>query len=116
MNVPRGLAVLIAARLLREDRADTRPRLDLTGTALVVAGAGLLVYPLIDPAGTNWALLVAGAVLLVVFGFQQRRAAAPLAEPLHPRRVPGRARRVAAVLRGDDRPDAGGADAAGARR
>uniref|UniRef100_UPI000A39A48B MFS transporter n=1 Tax=Amycolatopsis kentuckyensis TaxID=218823 RepID=UPI000A39A48B len=81
VNVPLGLAVLLAARLLREDRAATRPRLDLTGTALVVAGAGLLVYPLIDPAGTNGALLAAGAVLLIVFGFQQRRAAAPLVEP-----------------------------------
>ncbi|MEV6827370.1 MFS transporter [Amycolatopsis sp. NPDC051102] len=81
VNVPLGLAVLFAGRLLREDRAATRPRLDLAGTALVVAGAGLLVYPLIDPAGTNWALLAAGAALLVVFGFQQRRAAAPLVEP-----------------------------------
>ncbi|MBE8517575.1 MFS transporter [Amycolatopsis sp. H6(2020)] len=81
VNVPLGLAVLFAARLLREDRAATRPRLDLTGTALVVAGAGLLVYPLIDPAGTNWAVLAAGATVLIVFGFQQRRAAAPLVEP-----------------------------------
>ncbi|WP_456356073.1 MFS transporter [Amycolatopsis rifamycinica] len=81
VNVPLGLAVLLAARLLREDRAATRPRLDLAGTVLVVAGTGLLVYPLIDPAGTNWALLAAGAVLLAGFGFQQRRAAAPLVEP-----------------------------------
>jgi len=81
VNVPLGLAVLLAARLLREDRAATRPRLDLTGTLLVVTGAGLLVYPLIDPAGPNWALLAAGAALLVVFGFHQRRAAAPLVEP-----------------------------------
>ncbi|WP_206789971.1 MFS transporter [Amycolatopsis sp. MtRt-6] len=81
VNVPLGLAVLLAARLLREDRAATRPRLDLAGTALVVAGAGLLVYPLIDPAGTDWGLLAAGAVLLAGFGFQQRRAAAPLVEP-----------------------------------
>ncbi|MDQ7807192.1 MFS transporter [Amycolatopsis sp. A133] len=81
VNVPLGLAVLFAARLLREDRAATRPRLDLSGTLLVVAGAGLLVYPLIDPAGTNWVLLAAGAALLVVFGCQQRRAAAPLVEP-----------------------------------
>ncbi len=80
VNVPLGLAVLFAARLLREDRAATRPRLDVTGTLLVVGGAGLLGYPLIDPAGTDWGLLAAGAVLLVVFGFQQRRAAAPLVE------------------------------------
>ncbi|MGW4062656.1 MFS transporter [Amycolatopsis sp. NPDC004747] len=81
VNVPLGLAVLFAARLLREDRAAARPRLDVTGTALVAAGAGLLVYPLIDPAGRNWGLLAAGAGLLVVFAFQQRRAAAPLVEP-----------------------------------
>ncbi|OXM67393.1 MFS transporter [Amycolatopsis vastitatis] len=81
VNVPLGLAVLFAARLLREDRAVTRPRLDPVGTALAVAGAGLVVYPLIEPGGTNWALLAAGAALLVVFGFHQRRSAAPLVEP-----------------------------------
>ncbi|SFW65107.1 drug resistance transporter, EmrB/QacA subfamily [Amycolatopsis australiensis] len=81
VNVPLGLAVLAAARFLREDRARERPRLDVTGTALVVAGTGLLVYPLIDPAGTNRWLLAAGVTLLVVFGFHQRRAAAPLVEP-----------------------------------
>ncbi|MEU5264186.1 MFS transporter [Amycolatopsis sp. NPDC021455] len=81
VNVPLGLAVLVAARLLREDRAATRPRLDVPGAVLVVAGAGLVVYPLIEPGGTNWALLAAGAALLVVFGFHQRRAAAPLVEP-----------------------------------
>ena len=81
VNVPLGLAVLVAARLLQEDRATTRPRLDLTGTLLVVAGAGLLVYPLIDPAGTDLRLLAAGAAVLVVFGFHQRRVAAPLVEP-----------------------------------
>ncbi|MEU4252714.1 MFS transporter [Amycolatopsis sp. NPDC026612] len=80
VNVPLGLAVLFAARLLQEDRAATRPRLDLTGALLVAAGAGLLVYPLIDPAGTDPVLLAAGAALLVVFGFHQRRVAAPLVE------------------------------------
>lgn len=81
VNVPLGLAVLLAARFLREDKAATRPKLDVAGTVLVVAGAGLLVYPLISPGGTAWPLLAAGAALLVVFGFQQRRTAAPLVEP-----------------------------------
>lgn len=81
VNVPLGLAVLFAARLLREDKAATRPKLDITGTVLVAAGAGLLVYPLISPAGMSWPLLAAGAALLVVFGSQQRRTAAPLVEP-----------------------------------
>src|SRR5204863_3165136 len=49
VNVPLGLAVLFAARLLREDRAATRPRFDPVGTALVVAGAGPVVYPLLEP-------------------------------------------------------------------
>jgi len=78
VNVPLGLAVLLATPLLREDRAETRPRLDLVGTALVVLGAGLLVYPLI--AGQAWFLLAVGAAILVLFGVQQRRVAAPLVE------------------------------------
>jgi MFS family permease len=81
VNVPLGLAVLVAAKLLREDRAATRPRLDVVGTVLVVAGTGLLVYPLIQPGRTPWGLLAAGAVVLVGFGFHQRRSAAPLVEP-----------------------------------
>nr|WP_239071482.1 MFS transporter [Amycolatopsis sp. SID8362] len=141
VNVPLGLAVLLAARLLREDgvtagprvdqaaRAGTgpggeqaavrpqvdpigiagaascedravtqpqpdpalagakqrevqaRPRIDPIGTALVVAGTALLVYPLLDPTGPDWRLLAAGAVALVAFGFHQRRTPAPLVEP-----------------------------------
>jgi EmrB/QacA subfamily drug resistance transporter len=85
VNVPLGLAVFFAAPLLREDRAGVRPRLDLAGTALVVVGAGLLVYPLIEgqttgrPAWT-WAMLVAGVLILVLFGFHQRRSDGPLVE------------------------------------
>jgi MFS family permease len=81
VNVPLGLAVLAAARLLREDKAATRPGLDLAGTVLAVAGTGLLVYPLLDPAGPDWTLLAAGAALLAGFGFHQRRTATPLVEP-----------------------------------
>jgi EmrB/QacA subfamily drug resistance transporter len=81
VNVPLGLAVLLAARFLREDKAETRPKLDVAGTALVVTGTGLLVYPLISPDGTSWPLLAAGAALLAAFGFHQRRTAAPLVEP-----------------------------------
>jgi hypothetical protein len=48
--------------------------LDLTGTALAMLGAGLVIYPLIqaDWSASTWALLVAGVVVLVVFGRQQR--------------------------------------------
>ncbi|WP_439386288.1 MFS transporter [Amycolatopsis lexingtonensis] len=65
----------------REKQAPTRPRIDPIGTALVVAGAGLLVYPLLDPTGPDWRLLAAGAAVLMAFGFHQRRSAAPLVEP-----------------------------------
>ncbi|MET9260238.1 MFS transporter [Amycolatopsis sp. NPDC004079] len=70
VNVPLGLAVLAASGLLTEDRSAARPRLDLLGTALVVVGAGLVVYPLL----TRWNgyLVSAGVVVLVVFAVQQR--------------------------------------------
>lgn len=83
VNVPLGLAVFFAAPLLREDRAASRPRLDFAGTGLVVVGAGMVVYPLIErPFGgwSAWSMLVAGVALLVVFGFHQRRSAGPLVE------------------------------------
>ncbi|GII33381.1 MFS transporter [Planotetraspora mira] len=90
VNVPLGLAVLALAPLLREDRAAHRQRLDLSGTALVTFGTGLLVYPLIEgdaagwPAWT-WIALAGGVVVLVVFWLQQhgrsRRGRAALVEP-----------------------------------
>ena len=83
VNVPLGLAVFFATPLLREDRAASRPRLDLAGTGLVVAGAGLVAYPLIErPFGgwSAWSMLAGGLGLLVVFGFHQRRSAGPLVE------------------------------------
>lgn len=78
INVPLGVAVLAAAPLLREDRSDRRPRLDLIGTALAVLGTGLVVQPLIDgdPASGSartWGVLAAGLAVMVVFGAHQRR-------------------------------------------
>ncbi|MFG2145464.1 MFS transporter [Streptomyces sp. NPDC048696] len=78
VNLPLGAAVLLAAPLLREDRAARRPRLDLTGTALVVTGSGALVYPLIEGGDAgwpawSWVLLAAGVAVLGLFGLDQRR-------------------------------------------
>jgi EmrB/QacA subfamily drug resistance transporter len=90
VNLPLGIVVLFATRLLREDRAIQRPRLDLTGTALTVLGAGLVVYPLIEGntvgwPGWTWGALTAGIVVLVLFGLHQRRETRrghrPLVEP-----------------------------------
>ena len=78
VNVPLGIAVLAMAPLLREDRAAHRPRLDVTGTLLAVAGLGLLIYPLIE--NHAYALMVAGAAILVGFAAHQRRSPSPLVE------------------------------------
>ncbi|WP_433183950.1 MFS transporter [Actinoallomurus sp. CA-150999] len=90
VNVPLAALVLAVVPRMREDRAAARPRLDLLGTALAIAGSGLVVHPLIQ-SGTagvragGWAEMGAGAVVLVAFGLQQRYAARrggqPLVEP-----------------------------------
>ncbi|WP_438484803.1 MFS transporter [Streptomyces sp. S186] len=90
VNVPLGAAVLLAGRLLREDRAARRPRLDLTGTVLAVLGTGLIVYPLIQGGavrwpGWCWSLLTLGGALLAGFALHQRWRGrcgrSPLVEP-----------------------------------
>ncbi len=86
VNVPLGLGVLAAARLLPEDRstAHPRPRLDLTGTALVSTAVGLLTYPLITSGSWGW-FAPPAVLLLGVFVLQQRHRArhsrSPLVEP-----------------------------------
>lgn len=79
VNVPISVAVLIAGRLLPEDRAAHPVRLDVPGTLLVMLGTGLVVYPLIDRM--NWLMLGAGVVVLVLFGFHQRTRRNSLVEP-----------------------------------
>ncbi|WP_243717554.1 MFS transporter [Actinomadura darangshiensis] len=86
VNVPLAAAVLAMAPAMREDRAPSPPRPDVPGTLLAVAGSALVIYPLIegDTAGwppRMWALLFAGAVVLVLFGFHQRMTPHPLVEP-----------------------------------
>ncbi|WP_020499364.1 MFS transporter [Sciscionella marina] len=92
VNIPFGLAVLACSRLLPEDRAPHRPRLDLPGTVLVTVGSGLLIYPLIE--GTGWVLLVPGVLVLLGFAASQRNRRAPLVEP----RLFGNRRFPAALL------------------
>ncbi|MFJ8912515.1 MFS transporter [Amycolatopsis sp. NPDC102389] len=79
VNVPISIAVLVAGRLLPEDRAAHPVRLDVPGTLLASLGIGLLVYPLIDK--WSWSLFAAGATVLVLFGFHQRNRRHPLVEP-----------------------------------
>ncbi|HEX6361002.1 MFS transporter [Actinophytocola sp.] len=79
VNVPISLAVLAAGRLLPEDRATRRTRLDLQGTGLAMLGTGLVVYPLIGTE-RNWAMVGAGVLVLLVFGYHQRTRRHPLVE------------------------------------
>ncbi|WP_246609263.1 MFS transporter [Nonomuraea rhizosphaerae] len=85
VNVPVALAVVAAApAVLSESRPAARPRMDLPGAVTVTAGLLALVFGLTragehgfaDPLGLL--SLLAGALLLVVFWYAERRASAPL--------------------------------------
>jgi EmrB/QacA subfamily drug resistance transporter len=57
INLPLGLAAALgAARLFPESRVRPAPTLDLVGTVLVAAFAGLLIYPLIQGREAGWPL------------------------------------------------------------
>ncbi|MQY02227.1 MFS transporter [Actinomadura macrotermitis] len=81
-------AVLIVALtgtgFIAESRAARRPRLDVTGAVVFVAGLGALVLGAVQGPGWGWsnpgvaALLVAGVALLAAFTVLQARSAAPL--------------------------------------
>jgi EmrB/QacA subfamily drug resistance transporter len=79
-----ALALIGGLLALHHTRRDTRPRLDLPGTLLVSAGLFCLVYGLSNAdthdwgSPLTWGFLIAGVVLIAVFGFWQTRAAHPL--------------------------------------
>jgi EmrB/QacA subfamily drug resistance transporter len=80
VNLPLGLAAAIgAARLFPESRVRPAPSLDLVGTVLVAAFAGLLIYPLIQGRESGWPvwtyLMMAGSVvsLVALIGWTRRR-------------------------------------------
>jgi len=82
-----GLAVTGAMLLLKQQRARSRPRLDLPGVVLVSSSMFCLVYGFSNAATHNWhtsstyGFLAAGAVLLAAFAAWQARAASPLLPP-----------------------------------
>jgi EmrB/QacA subfamily drug resistance transporter len=82
VNVPLSVAVLAIAPWLVEDRAPRRPGLDPLGTLLVMAGTGLIVYPLIENprSASSWLVIGLGVLVLVGFGAQQRVSRDPLVE------------------------------------
>src|ERR1700722_6033014 len=79
-----GVAAVGAVTLLRGDRQQGKPKLDLPGAALVSGGMFCIVYGCSNAAlhswhaVSTWGFLAAGAILLVLFGWRQTRAPQPL--------------------------------------
>jgi EmrB/QacA subfamily drug resistance transporter len=88
VNVPIGLAVMLAAPRVLAETETRRGRLDLPGALTSTAGMTLLVYGLIHAATTSWGnpwtivSLVVGAVLLGLFVLLEARSRHALM-PLH---------------------------------
>lgn len=79
INVPAGLATIVAAvKVLPAHEARRGAvRLDLTGMALATAAVLLLVYPLVEGRPSGWpsssfAMMAVSAPVLVVFALHQR--------------------------------------------
>lgn len=94
VNLPIGVATLIAAALLlpgkHETDAKARAGIDWVGLLLLTAGLVAVLVPLIEGQDKGWptwtyVTLVAGALLLVVFALWEiaytRRGASPLVPP-----------------------------------
>ncbi|MBB3343467.1 MFS transporter [Luteimonas sp. RC10] len=78
INVPIGVLAIAMARLVPESRAPERPTLDWGGVALVSAGLGLWLVPLLEGPAHGWpawmlVALVAGTGLLAMFARHQIR-------------------------------------------
>jgi MFS family permease len=79
VNVPVGLAAMVAARfVVRESRSPAAPGLDTVGMVLAVAGVLLLVYPLTEGRSLGWpawsyGLMGSSLVVLAAFIAYERR-------------------------------------------
>ncbi len=85
VNVPLIVVAVIAVTVLvPNSRDEDAPALDLVGTVLSTSGLILLLYGIIEGPGQGWSdptivgSFVAAAVLLVSFGFWERRSDHPL--------------------------------------
>jgi EmrB/QacA subfamily drug resistance transporter len=93
VNVPVGaVALVLGHRLLPRVAPGKRGHLDLSGVALIGCGVLAVLLPLVqaDAGGVRrlWWLFPGGALLLVGFGWWERRVAAQGGEPLlHPRLI-----------------------------
>jgi EmrB/QacA subfamily drug resistance transporter len=86
VNVPVGVAVLVALPFVVPDRRPTggRPRIDVLGALLVTAGTGGGIYGLINVGNHGWTApstlgpLAAALALYAVFALAERALAQPL--------------------------------------
>jgi len=84
VNVPIGIAVLVAALRLVPETKPVAGRFDLAGAVSSTLGMAALVYGFVHAASAGWgdvvtiAAFVTGAVLLASFVLVERRAAAPI--------------------------------------
>ncbi|MFC5523822.1 MFS transporter [Polaromonas jejuensis] len=88
LNLPIGLALIVATRKFIVETPRRSGRLDLAGAASSTIGMTALVYGLVRAAGSGWgdaltvAALAVGAVLLALFVLNESRVPQPLL-PLH---------------------------------
>lgn len=82
INVPIGVAIVLAARaLLAESRSASAPQLDLGGVAILTAGLFLVAFPLVAGREAGWpwwawgCLLAAAPVLVGFVAFERARTA-----------------------------------------
>ncbi|WP_433728678.1 MFS transporter [Nocardia sp. CA-129566] len=88
VNVPVGIAALIAASIvMRDSRSAAAPRLDLVGMVLAISAILLLAYPLTEGRRLGWptwtfVMMAAAAVVFGVFVAFERRRARTVGSPL----------------------------------
>jgi EmrB/QacA subfamily drug resistance transporter len=84
VNVPIGIAVLVAAALVVAETPRQSGRIDLTGAVTSTAGMTALVYGFVHAASSGWSdpttlgSFALGAALLAAFVLVERRAVAPI--------------------------------------
>ncbi|TNY37978.1 MFS transporter [Thermomonospora catenispora] len=90
VNVPIGVIAFIgAAALMRESRAERRPRLDVLGVLIVTLGLLLALYPLVQGSELGWpwwgwAMMAGSLPVLAVFAYTQARRERAGGMPLVP--------------------------------